>query len=60
MADHYHRLVANTYRACEIYTGVALFYLVLTILSSQTFSFLEDWMNPLKRSNKTTTQLVGK
>jgi glutamine transport system permease protein len=42
-------IVANTYRAFEIYTAVALVYLVLTLASSQLFSFLEVWMNPIKR-----------
>jgi arginine/lysine/histidine/glutamine transport system substrate-binding/permease protein len=42
-------IVADTYRAFEIYTAVALVYLVLTLASSQFFSFLEVWMNPVKR-----------
>ncbi|NWF57747.1 MAG: amino acid ABC transporter permease [Fischerella sp.] len=42
-------IVADTYRAFEIYTAVALVYLVLTLASSQFFSFLEVWMNPAKR-----------
>lgn len=45
-------IVAETYRAFEIYTAVALVYLVLTLLSSQFFSFLEVWMNPVKRRQK--------
>jgi arginine/lysine/histidine/glutamine transport system substrate-binding/permease protein len=45
-------IVADTYRAFEIYTAVAIVYLVLTLLSSQFFSFLEVWMNPVKRQNK--------
>lgn len=45
-------IVADTYRAFEIYTAVALVYLVLTLLSSQFFSFLEVWMNPVKRHSK--------
>ncbi|MBW4687867.1 MAG: ABC transporter permease subunit [Komarekiella atlantica HA4396-MV6] len=42
-------IVADNYRAFEIYTGVALVYLCLTLLSSQAFSKLEAWMNPVKR-----------
>lgn len=45
-------IVADTYRAFEIYTAVALVYLVLTLVSSQFFSFLEVWMNPVKRRRK--------
>ncbi|GAA6620065.1 amino acid ABC transporter permease [Scytonema sp. NUACC26] len=41
-------IVAETYRSFEIYTAVALVYLVLTVASSQFFSFLEVWMNPVK------------
>jgi arginine/lysine/histidine/glutamine transport system substrate-binding/permease protein len=41
-------IVANNYRAFEIYAAVALIYLVLTLLSSRTFSFLERSMNPVK------------
>lgn len=43
-------IVASNYRAFEIYTAVAIVYLCLTLLSSQTFSRLEAWMNPVKRS----------
>lgn len=42
-------IVANNYRAFEIYAAVALVYLCLTLLSSQAFSRLEVWMNPVKR-----------
>ena len=49
-------IVASNYRAFEIYAAIALVYLVLTILSSRLFSFLEDWMNPINRSKKTNTQ----
>ncbi len=42
-------IVANTYSAFEIYTAVALVYLVLTLASSQFFSYLEVWMNPIRR-----------
>jgi arginine/lysine/histidine/glutamine transport system substrate-binding/permease protein len=44
-------IVASNYRAFEIYTAVALIYLLLTIVSSRVFSFLEDWMNPINRLN---------
>ncbi len=39
-------IVAESYRAFEIYAAVALIYLALTLISSQAFSFLERWMNP--------------
>ncbi len=42
-------MVATTYRAFEIYIAVALVYLVLTILSSVFFKWLEVKMNPLAR-----------
>jgi arginine/lysine/histidine/glutamine transport system substrate-binding/permease protein len=45
-------IVADNYRTFEIYAAVALIYLALTLLSSRVFSFLEDWMNPIKRSSK--------
>jgi arginine/lysine/histidine/glutamine transport system substrate-binding and permease protein len=40
-------IVADNYRAFEIYAAVAVIYLCLTLLSSQAFSRLEAWMNPL-------------
>ncbi|MBD2357922.1 ABC transporter permease subunit [Tolypothrix sp. FACHB-123] len=43
-------IVADNYRAFEIYFAVAIVYLCLTLLSSQAFSRLEAWMNPVKRS----------
>jgi His/Glu/Gln/Arg/opine family amino acid ABC transporter permease subunit len=43
-------IVAQNYRAFEIYAAVALVYLALTLLSSQAFSWLERWMNPVERS----------
>ena len=39
-------IVAQNYRAFEIYAVVALIYLCLTLLASQVFSRLEVWMNP--------------
>lgn len=43
-------IVAENYRAFEIYTAVAVIYLCLTLVSSQVFSRLEDWMNPIKKT----------
>jgi arginine/lysine/histidine/glutamine transport system substrate-binding/permease protein len=43
-------IVAENYRAFEIYAAVAVVYLCLTLLSSQAFRRLEMWMNPLQRS----------
>lgn len=51
-------IVASNYRAFEIYTAVALTYLVLTIFSAQVFNLLENWMNPVKRSQKANSQLA--
>ena len=45
-------IVADNYRAFEIYAAVALVYLVLNLLSSQAFSFLEARMNPTRRSRQ--------
>ncbi|WAL60905.1 amino acid ABC transporter permease [Thermocoleostomius sinensis A174] len=42
-------VVAQNFRAFEIYFAVALVYLTLTLLSSQIFSLLEWWMNPIER-----------
>lgn len=49
-------IVAVNYKSFQIYLAVALIYLVLTIITSRLFSFLEDWMNPIKRSQKATNQ----
>lgn len=46
-------IVAENYRPFELYATVALVYLALTLLSSQGFSYLERWMDPLKRSQAT-------
>ena len=40
-------IVAQNYRAFEIYAAVALVYLALTLLSSQMFGLLERRMNPV-------------
>jgi len=42
-------IVADNYRSFEIYTAVALIYLVLTLISSQAFSSLESYMDPVRR-----------
>jgi glutamine transport system permease protein len=47
-------IVADNYRSFEIYTAVALVYLALTLLSSQGFTWLEAWMNPVRRQQKAT------
>jgi arginine/lysine/histidine/glutamine transport system substrate-binding and permease protein len=48
-------IVADNYRAFEIYAAVAVVYLCLTLLSSQAFSRLEVWMNPVQRHKKYDT-----
>ncbi|WP_088894195.1 amino acid ABC transporter permease [Leptolyngbya ohadii] len=45
-------IVAQNFRAFEIYFAVALIYLVLTLISSQAFSYLERSMNPIERSRQ--------
>jgi arginine/lysine/histidine/glutamine transport system substrate-binding/permease protein len=45
-------IVAENYRAFEIYATVAVIYLCLTLLSSQVFSRLEQWFDPTKRRSK--------
>jgi len=52
-------IVAQNYRAFEIYAAVAVIYLVLTLASSQGFSFLEWWMNPVERAKRATEPDVG-
>ncbi|TVQ45433.1 MAG: ABC transporter permease subunit [Gloeocapsa sp. DLM2.Bin57] len=44
--------VAVTFRAFEIYAAIALIYLILNLLSSRFFSFLEVWMDPVKKAKK--------
>ena len=44
-------IVADNYRAFEIYTAIALIYLCLTVLSSHLFSFLERLMNPVRNTS---------
>lgn len=45
-------IVAQNYRAFEIYFAVALVYLVLTLLSSQAFGLLERWLNPVEQAKR--------
>jgi arginine/lysine/histidine/glutamine transport system substrate-binding/permease protein len=45
-------IVAENYRAFDIYAAVAVIYLCLTLLSSQAFSRLEQWFNPVKCKRK--------
>ncbi len=45
-------IVAQNYRPFEIYFAVALFYLVLTLLSSQAFGLLERWLNPVEQAKR--------
>ncbi|MBU7586194.1 MAG: ABC transporter permease subunit [Nostoc sp. TH1S01] len=45
-------IIASNYRAFEIYAAIALVYLCLTLLSSQVFSKLEVWMNPVRQQRK--------
>ncbi|MBD2498231.1 ABC transporter permease subunit [Nostoc sp. FACHB-280] len=45
-------IVASNYRAFEIYAAIAIVYLCLTLLSSQVFSKLEVWMNPVRQQRK--------
>lgn len=53
-------IVAQNYRAFEVYFAVALIYLVLTLLSSQAFGLLEQWMSPVERAKrKAVLQLAG-
>lgn len=53
-------IVAQNYRAFEIYAAVALIYLALNIFSSQMFGLIERWMNPVERAKrKALTQVAG-
>ena len=45
-------IVATNYRAFEIYTAVALVYLILNTLSAQAFIFLERWMDPANKAKR--------
>lgn len=50
-------IVAQSFRPFEIYAAVALVYLALTLLSSQCFSLLEQWMNPVERVKRRAKKL---
>ncbi|MDV2995862.1 MAG: L-cystine transport system permease protein YecS [Chroococcidiopsis sp. SAG 2025] len=50
-------IVATNYRAFEIYAAVAIVYLCLTLLSSQGFSWLEKWLNPVARQKQRSAKL---
>ncbi|ABA23491.1 L-arginine ABC transporter membrane protein / L-glutamine ABC transporter membrane protein / L-arginine-binding protein / L-histidine-binding protein / L-histidine ABC transporter membrane protein / L-lysine-binding protein / L-lysine ABC transporter membrane protein / L-glutamine-binding protein [Trichormus variabilis ATCC 29413] len=45
-------IVADNYRAFEIYAAVAIVYLCLTLLASQVLSRLEMWMNPTMKAQQ--------
>lgn len=45
-------ITAKNFRPFEIYITVALIYLVLTLMSSQFFAWLERRLDPLKQSKK--------
>lgn len=53
-------VVAQNFRSFEIYTAVALVYLILTLISSQLFSALERWMNPVERIKRRHASQVSK
>ncbi|MHC5612410.1 MAG: ABC transporter permease subunit [Nostoc sp.] len=48
-------IIADNYRVFEIYVDISVIYLCLTLLSSQAFSRLEVWMNPVKRHKRYDT-----
>lgn len=45
-------IVAQNYRAFEIYITVALVYLLLNTLCSQAFTWLERWMDPTHQAKR--------
>lgn len=45
-------IVAQNYRAFEIYFAVALVYLLLTLLSSQAFGLLERRLSPVEQARR--------
>lgn len=47
-------IVASTYQAFEVYIMVALFYLLLTSVTSFIFKYLEKRMDPLYKAKKAT------
>ena len=52
-------MVATTYRAFQIYAAVALIYLILTFIASRVFSWLEKRLNPVRRANKKSSEVVA-
>lgn len=56
-------IVAQNYRSFEIYTTVAIVYLILNTLASQAFSLLESWMDPAQKTRQpkrsTTEPAIG-
>jgi His/Glu/Gln/Arg/opine family amino acid ABC transporter permease subunit len=52
-------IVAQNYKSFEIYTAVALVYLVLTLVSSQLFERLERSMNPAEKAKRRALQDVS-
>jgi arginine/lysine/histidine/glutamine transport system substrate-binding and permease protein len=50
-------IVAENYRPFELYALVALMYLVLTLLSSQVFSYIEKRMSPVPQKRSRAPQM---
>ena len=51
-------IVAANYRAFEIYTAVALVYLILNSLFVQAFIFLERWMDPANKARRMQKRVI--
>lgn len=52
-------IVANNYRAFEIYAAVAFVYLILNTLSAQAFILLERWMDPTLKAERRAQQTAA-
>ncbi len=52
-------VVAQNYRAFEIYTAIAIVYLILNVAASYGFSVLEWWMNPVERAKRRAAKPVA-
>lgn len=52
-------IVATNYRSFEIYTAVALVYLLLNSLSAQAFIFLERWMDPANKAKRRQMEVTA-
>jgi len=52
-------IVAQNYRSFEIFTTVALVYLILNTVSSQAFIWLERWMDPLNKSKQRESAVLA-